>query len=94
MRGPIGGSHLSASPTPACAAALLLPALQLIQKNNIKAVHVLASASKLQQGNWGATPAVALEVAHSAIQFCECRLGSLRCCLPACLQACYRLFES
>jgi hypothetical protein len=57
-------------------------------------VHVLASASNLRQANWGATPAVALEVAHSAIQFCECRLGTLmhsKLCLPGCLREGTRL---
>ena len=42
----------------------------------------------------GATPAVALEVAHSAIQFCECRLGTLmhsKLCLPGCLREGTRL---
>lgn len=45
--------------------------VQLIQKSNIKAVHVLGSSSDLQLVLAGQAPRVALEVVHSAIHFCE-----------------------
>ena len=45
--------------------------LQLIQKNNVKAVHVMSSASELKLLLAGQAPQVALEVAHSSIKFCE-----------------------
>ncbi|KAI3428508.1 hypothetical protein D9Q98_007332 [Chlorella vulgaris] len=42
---------------------------QLIQKTNIKAVHVLSGTADLQLVLAGQSPQVALEVAHNAIQF-------------------------
>lgn len=45
--------------------------MQLIQKSNIKAVHVLGSSSELRLVLAGQAPRVALEVANSGIQFCE-----------------------
>lgn len=45
--------------------------VQLIQKTNIKAVHVLSGTADLQLVLAGQSPQVALEVAHNAIQFCE-----------------------
>lgn len=49
--------------------------LQLIQKNNVKAVHALSSARDLALVLCGQSPAVILEVAHVAIEFCEAAQG-------------------
>lgn len=57
--------------------------LQLIQKNSIKAVHVLSSAADLALVVAGQTPKVALEVAHASIQFCAFVGAGCCCCFSS-----------
>jgi hypothetical protein len=54
--------------------------LQLMQKTNIKAVHVLSGSQSLKLALAGQSPRAVMEVAYAAVDFCKWVCQNLHTC--------------